>query len=483
MKEKIKYAIFHGTGFVPQEDKYTISIANKMPQDFEVHLISYYKKEEIQGIDDEQVISHWIYSEEYYQKDLKKEQMEELENWLGIPFLLIAKYVHRYSDRRYRDKMNNIEFESRIYQYIAEHVNAWKNFFEKNKIEAFTGFLEPKVVETTGNAVAQRLGIKISNLVCGRITNTMMIYNSDWSPLFWKKTPPDKIEQYYNYFVNRYSNRKEPEADQVLKDFSQKKSGLRVIRNLIKEYANHDRAHKTDNLRYATAWDRVPRRIFDKRIRMLLSQFFYTRKFEFEKERYFFFPLHFVEESTLSIKETFLNQYNIIEAIAWSLPENVKLIVKPHPHWCGSDIELTNLAKAKKNKKIVVVPHDENPYRIIRNSIGVIIINSTSGMEAIALGKPLIVFGHDMYERPGASIVIRDNKELPSAINNCIKNPGKTYDLQARKELLSDYYNHSIFLEGKIGATIELTENDTTKVAKELSECTRVQITKNEKNS
>ncbi len=468
--KNINYAIFHGVGYAPEMDKFKFSIAKQLATEFNVTVVSYFPNEATRELADQSYNVDCIYSQKYFKHELTEQEIFELEKWLGTPFLLIARYVHKYSDPRYQEKLNEPKFRRQVLLYIAQHVHAWKNFFEKNKISVFSNVIEPKIVETTSNLVAERLGLVVANIDAGRMSNTFMIYNSSWIPVFWKKLSSGKRDEYAKILIGRYANKEKPEYETMISDF--KKTGktfLGLLTALKDELALYRKLNKSDDLRYAPPEIRVIKRIFDKRIRMVLSRIFYTKNFDPEKEKYFFFPLHFTEESSLSVRERFLDQYDILKAISWALPTGIKLVIKPHPHWYGSDIELKKMWKIKNNDNVIVLPHSTSPYNLIRNAIGVVIINSTTGLETIALGKPLITFGHDVYGEEGLAIKIRDFKDLPKAINDCI-NSRKTFDEQKRAEFLANYYAHSIQLSGRIGDKFELTEDDTRNIANQLIE-------------
>ena len=97
--------------------------------------------------------------------------------------------------------------------------------------------------------------------------------------------------------------------------------------------------------------------------------------------------------STYTISPLFLNETFIIELISNCLPVDHKLLLKEHPAMVGQR-SLSFYKKVQKlpNVKFLYPFSKKKIYTLIKNSSAVATISGTSGMEAIILKKPVIVF-------------------------------------------------------------------------------------------
>ena len=120
---------------------------------------------------------------------------------------------------------------------------------------------------------------------------------------------------------------------------------------------------------------------------------------EEDNEKYIIFPLHVSPEgSTYTISPLFLNETFIIELISNCLPVDHKLLLKEHPAMVGQR-SLSFYKKVQKlpNVKFLYPFSKKKIYTLIKNSSAVATISGTSGMEAIILKKPVIVFAKTLY--------------------------------------------------------------------------------------
>lgn len=143
-------------------------------------------------------------------------------------------------------------------------------------------------------------------------------------------------------------------------------------------------------------------------------------------ENYLFFPLHLEPEAAVLYlgDGLYKNQIKLIENIAASLPPNYYLYVKDHPHEYA-------YREAIDYKRLMNVPnvrllHQSFPAKaIIAKSRGVVTINGTAGFEALLMGKHVYCFGHNMYSFMSRVHIIKNIKDLRSAIYESIN---KQYD-------------------------------------------------------
>lgn len=87
--------------------------------------------------------------------------------------------------------------------------------------------------------------------------------------------------------------------------------------------------------------------------------------------------------------------YSLLEAALDSLPDSMHIVVKEHPS-CPKDFSDLH----KKNPRIRFA-NSHNTQSLIENSVAVVTINSSVGLEAMLLSKPVIVLGDAFYNIKG----------------------------------------------------------------------------------
>jgi capsule polysaccharide export protein KpsC/LpsZ len=103
----------------------------------------------------------------------------------------------------------------------------------------------------------------------------------------------------------------------------------------------------------------------------------------------------------------------LIENIAAQLPPNCYLYVKDHPH-ISFYREIVDYRRIKAIPNVKLLNPSTPGKLIIRNCMGLITINGTSGFEAMLLGKQVYTFGNAFYSsfhRVKRILHIRDLRE------------------------------------------------------------------------
>jgi hypothetical protein len=145
-------------------------------------------------------------------------------------------------------------------------------------------------------------------------------------------------------------------------------------------------------------------------------------------EKFFFFPLHFPRESQLTVRAPHcLKQEAIVDMVARSLPSGYKLYVKEHPNHIG-EVPLGAIRQISKMKDVVLLHPQTHSHRLIQDSSGVVVINSTVGFESILYQKPVIVLGRPFYSRLGLTIDVPDYFYLPDALREALRQEEIPYE-------------------------------------------------------
>lgn len=138
-------------------------------------------------------------------------------------------------------------------------------------------------------------------------------------------------------------------------------------------------------------------------------------------ERYFFFPLHLPNDSTLTVRAPqYQRQEELVEYLSErALPAGTKLYVKPHIG-ARDSFRVDMLAHIRKMPNVRLIAPATNPHELIRRALGSIVINSTAGFESVLHGKPTIVLGSPWYTGQGLTIDVDKPALIPAAIERAI---------------------------------------------------------------
>lgn len=96
----------------------------------------------------------------------------------------------------------------------------------------------------------------------------------------------------------------------------------------------------------------------------------------------------------------------IIKSFAKYAPDSISLVVKRHPLDPGLvawDRLTRKLAVQYGVEDRLVYLYDWEIVDVVRNSLGVVTVNSTVGTLALNIGKPVSVLGHAVYKVPGVA--------------------------------------------------------------------------------
>lgn len=133
--------------------------------------------------------------------------------------------------------------------------------------------------------------------------------------------------------------------------------------------------------------------------------------------KYYYYPIHLEPEAIVYYwgDGIYKNQVKLIENIAAQLPPNYFLYVKDHPH-AKPYREMIDYKRIKASPNIKLLNPSIPGKIVIKNSIGVITINGTSGFEGLLFNKQVYMFGNSFYDQCKRVIKIKNIKELREII-------------------------------------------------------------------
>ncbi len=142
------------------------------------------------------------------------------------------------------------------------------------------------------------------------------------------------------------------------------------------------------------------------------------------KDKFVFYPLNSEPEVSLLIYgRDHQNQIETIRRLSQSIPLNWKLVIKEHPR----DISYRT---ADYYRHLLEIPNvyfadpDISPFYLIQASQAVALVSGSVGLEAVIVGKPVIILGNVFYDILPETMVkkISSLSEFSNALNDLLKN-------------------------------------------------------------
>jgi hypothetical protein len=414
----------------------------KLNRDFDVEVVGRAPEDAFRRACDLNLVYRDFFSSGAFSKEVTDKDIEEAENFVGIPF----NYLF-FSNKRRWSSVSEKDYKRKITRYVW----AWKEMLRD--ADVVINYMENLFFTNLADLVADKMGVKIIKVAgSGIVANGLILWDKNHIPIFYKeKYRDDILENLLQRTTKKQQTVKMTNPVNRLQDIlrkipvmlkraririTDKRTGLDV--DIPSFWLEFSRVTCTA-LRYLT-YPRIHALFFDR-----------SR----EGESFFLYPLHFQWEAQITLREPFLNQLGFAKQISKALPHNTYLYVKVHPHWGNADQNLLPAWELRREKNVRIIGPKEKTMDLIKKSLGVVVVNSTVGYEALIFGKPLIVTGHEVYREVG--IDIKDLNEMPATLS-MIKNGEYKTDTESYHEFLKKYSSHAI------------TSEDPDVISKEISE-------------
>jgi len=366
------------------------------------------------------------YYPKYYIENSKKPDLEylhKMEDELKLNFWLIASAERTFLQER---NFFHIFSSDEILSIIESLTKFFYDFLNRVKPDFI---LMQKTGENLSNFllynIAKSMNIKTQMMVETRLSNSFVI--SDDLLISVLKNDFEKIKSLPTHNVKEYGP-----------DFIQKRTLYKDLKSYLEiEFGKASFIQKIS--RYSRRIGTDPEPIFynkgktkSKMLSWRWNQFFQLRKRQnflekhslkhIPKKKFIYFPLPVQPESQSYAWDPFhVNTISILENISKSIPSNYLLFVKEHP---GQKAK--NWRSLEIYKKIISLPnvrllhYNVNNYEMISKSDLVILINNSSGLEALFYKKPVIVFGDVFYDVTSMVKKIEKIEDLPSTIHDSL---------------------------------------------------------------
>jgi hypothetical protein len=167
-------------------------------------------------------------------------------------------------------------------------------------------------------------------------------------------------------------------------------------------------------------------------------------------DSYFFMGFHLNQESTMGLRSLpYVNQIALLEMISRVLPFNYKLYVREHPHW-PKTFPFLYLNKVKSLPNIKLLSPQVSIHDILKNSQGILVYNSNTGIEALMHGKPVLSFASNIYFKHHPAVLHCDDlfqlgEKLIQLLKTSVKREDTIVYLQKMHQVSVDYLLNSYY--------------------------------------
>lgn len=136
------------------------------------------------------------------------------------------------------------------------------------------------------------------------------------------------------------------------------------------------------------------------------------------RKKYVFFAMHYQPEMTSNpAGDIFADQTLCIDTLLKYLPNDYHIYIKEHKsqfyaHTDGHTSRMrTFYDDVLKYDRVTFVSLDEDVFKLIENAAGVSTVTGTIGWEALAKGKPVIIFGMSWYENYEGVLKVKNSQD------------------------------------------------------------------------
>ncbi|APB34218.1 hypothetical protein GlitD10_1892 [Gloeomargarita lithophora Alchichica-D10] len=137
--------------------------------------------------------------------------------------------------------------------------------------------------------------------------------------------------------------------------------------------------------------------------------------------KYIYVALHFQPEATtMPLAGAFANQLLIVQLLAYCVPNDVLIYVKDHP---SQDIRCRSIKFYQEIINIPnvrLIPRNYDTFTLTDHALAVATATGTVGWEALFKGKPVLMFGHYVYQYAPGVLQISTLEDCQKAIHKII---------------------------------------------------------------
>jgi len=353
------------------------------------------------------------------------EALREYERKYGDPVLWNAIVADR---RIYMGKRATVEqdygrrySEDRMLSIMELTIGELETLYEKLKPDVVVGFICVTIGEYLAYLMAKKKGIKFINLRPTRIENYIYGAETVTEPSshlkqvyerFYREPIPEGLAAQARKYLDRVIDTHAMYEGVVPVDGVKKEGGRSIIRRLRgwvttfrrefkRFFTYHFTVLRNDdhyNGSFYKLWFEYAKKPVRRVLMDLCLRNRYISEEDLERYDFAFYPLHKEPEVTLLVySRPYLNQVEVIRNIARSLPVGMRLVVKEHPAAIGYR-KTSYYKKLLRIPNVYMVPPETRSRSLVRASRFVAVISGSVALEAVVLGKPVLVFGRVPFE-------------------------------------------------------------------------------------
>lgn len=326
--------------------------------------------------------------------------------------------------------------DDELLRILEEGVDAVERLFDEVRPDVVIGFIVVTMLEYVVYLVAKARGIRVLNLRPTRVADRVTISSTLNDP------DPDFVAAYERAIVEpsayrdearsylrrvreqhgRYEGVINPSKAPALKVNRARTSALDTAARVWRNWrAYRSGPARTDNhvphplraLAFAALVNPLRARLAARRLGPR-----YASAEALAGRRYLFYPLHTEPEVSLLVYgRPYVNQIEIIRALATSLPADMFLVAKEHP-WMVGKRTLHAYEKMLAIPKVLIAPPEMQARTLLTDATAVAVVTGSVALEAAILGKPVITFGDCPYNLLPDTLVTRcaDLRHLPEQV-------------------------------------------------------------------
>lgn len=144
---------------------------------------------------------------------------------------------------------------------------------------------------------------------------------------------------------------------------------------------------------------------------------------------YIFWPLHLQTEAAMAVYGfPYINQMSLIESVSRVMPYGTYLYIREHPYH-KDKFSYKLMHKLSKLPNVRIISANVSIHDILKNTIGIITYNATTGIEALMYGKPVLSFSPNVYYKHHPAVdYCSDPYELGTKLSKLINTKVKHED-------------------------------------------------------
>ena len=134
-----------------------------------------------------------------------------------------------------------------------------------------------------------------------------------------------------------------------------------------------------------------------------------------------YFPLHVTDDYKITrIIPHCRDQVSLVEQVADALPVGYDLVLKEHPMSLGRN-SIGLLRRLQRRPNVRLVQPYTSSHDLIRDSVGVVVISSTVGLEALLYDKPVLTLGDPFYAGFGVTLDVGSFAEITERVPELLR--------------------------------------------------------------